>query len=201
MTAVVLVASLAACTGDDEPSDGQPAAGQAAASGTPSSAPPTAPSPSEELGLTEGWGPDRAELDRAARMVGRLSLPELAGQLIVAEWRGTAAPVAMVRDLHLGGVIAFDSNVVSAAQVKGVNTALSRRAGRKWPLFLGVDQEGGVVERLRGAATRFPTFMSAGAADDTAAHPHRVRRERGRAARPGVHGGLRAGRRRHVRAG
>lgn len=74
----------------------------------------------------------------------------------MAEWRGTAAPVAMVRDLHLGGVIAFDSNVVSAAQVKGVNAALSRRAGRKWPLFLGVDQEGGVVERLRGAATRFP---------------------------------------------
>ena len=39
---------------------------------------------------------------------------------------------------------------------------------RKWPLFLGVDQEGGVVERLRRAATRFPTFMSAGAAADPA---------------------------------
>ncbi len=168
LTAVALVASLAACTGGDEPSDEQPDAGQAAASGTPSTAPPSTPSPSEELGLTEGWGPDRAELDRAARLVGRLSLPQLAGQLIVAEWRGTAAPVAMVRDLHLGGVIAFDSNVVSAAQVKGVNAALSRRAGRKWPLFVGVDQEGGVVERLRGAATRFPTFMSAGAAADTA---------------------------------
>ncbi len=168
LTAVALVASLAACTGGDEPSDAQPDAGQAAAGGTPSPAPPTPPSPSEELGLTEDWGPDRAELDRAARLVERLSLPQLAGQLIVAEWRGTTAPVAMVRDLHLGGVIAFDSNVVSAAQVKGVNAALSRRAGRKWPLFLGVDQEGGVVERLRGAATRFPTFMSAGAANDAA---------------------------------
>ncbi|GAA1435875.1 glycoside hydrolase family 3 protein [Mycobacterium cookii] len=166
MTAVALVASLAACTDGDEPPDGQPDAGQAAAGVAP--APPTPPSPSEELGLTEGWGPDRQELDRAARQVGRLSLPELAGQLIVAEWRGTAAPVAMVRDLHLGGVIAFDSNVVSAAQVKGINAVLTRRAGRKWPLFLGVDQEGGVVERLRGAATRFPTFMSAGAADDLA---------------------------------
>ena len=97
-----------------------------------------------------------------------MRLPDLAGQVIVAEWRGTAAPVRLVRDLHLGGVIAFDSNVVSAAQVTGVNAALTRGVRRKWPLFLGVDQEGGVVERMRSVATRFPTFMSAGAAGDTA---------------------------------
>jgi beta-N-acetylhexosaminidase len=126
------------------------------------------PTPSEELGLAEGWGPDRGELDRAAEAVRRMRLPALAGQVIVAEWSGTAAPVDLVRRLHLGGVIAFDSNVVSAEQVRAVNTRLTRRVGRKWPLFLGVDQEGGVVERLRGAATRFPTFMSAGAAGDVA---------------------------------
>ena len=72
----------------------------------------------------------------------------------------------MVRDLHLGGVIAFSANVASAEQVRAVNRTLTRQVPRKWPLFLGVDQEGGVVERLRGAATRFPTFMSTGAAGD-----------------------------------
>jgi beta-N-acetylhexosaminidase len=97
-----------------------------------------------------------------------MPLPDLAGQVIVAEWQGTAAPVRLVRDLHLGGVIAFESNVVSAAQVKAVTTTLTRQVRRKWPLFLGVDQEGGVVERMRGVATRFPTFMSTGAAGDTA---------------------------------
>ena len=96
-----------------------------------------------------------------------MRLPDLAGQVIVAEWRGTAAPVRMVRELHLGGVIAFDSNITSAAQIAGVNGALTRQVRRRWPLFLGVDQEGGVVERLRGVATRFPAFMSAGAAGDT----------------------------------
>jgi beta-N-acetylhexosaminidase len=126
------------------------------------------PTPAERLGLTEGWGPDRGELDRAARIVGRMALPELAGQVIVADWTGTAAPVAMVRDLHLGGVIAFGDNVVSATQVKDVNATLTRQVRRRWPLFLSVDQEGGVVERLRGAATRFPAFMSAGAAGDPA---------------------------------
>ena len=159
---LVLVTALAAC----DSGDGQQAARSPARETTATGVPTVPPTPSEELGLSEGWGPDRAELDRAARAAHRLRLPELAGQVIVAEWRGTAAPVDLVRGLHLGGVIAFDSNIVSAEQVAGVNTALTRQARRPWPLFLGVDQEGGVVERLRSVATRFPTFMSAGAAGD-----------------------------------
>ena len=159
---LVLVASLAACDGQDPGGDEDRTAESTAATSTPT-VPPT---PSEELGLAEGWGPTRAELDRAARSVGRMKLPDLAGQVIVADWQGTDAPVRMVRDLHLGGVIAFSANVASAEQVRAVNRTLTRQVPRKWPLFLGVDQEGGVVERLRGAATRFPTFMSTGAAGD-----------------------------------
>lgn len=169
LVTLALVVSLGACdggTGSDADVAGRGAASGASdeSTGTPT-VPPT---PSEELGLTEGWGPDRSELDRAARIVGRMALPDLAGQVIVADWQGTEAPVRMVRDLHLGGVIAFSSNVVSAEQVARVNTTLARQVRRRWPLFLGVDQEGGVVERLRGAATRFPAFMSAGAAGDVA---------------------------------
>ena len=161
---LALVATAAACSGEEAPAEKEQDARSTAASSTPT-VPPT---PSEALGLVEGWGPDRAELDRAAKVVGRMRLPDLAGQVIVADWTGTRAPVAMVRDLHLGGVIAFSANVASADQIRGVNAALTRQVRRKWPLFLGVDQEGGVVERLRGAATRFPTFMSAGAAGDPA---------------------------------
>lgn len=164
LATLALVTSLAACDSGEEQRAGRSPAREAAATGVPT-VPPT---PSEELGLSEGWGPDRAELDRAARAARRLRLPDLAGQVIVARWRGRAAPVDLVRGLHLGGVIAFDSNVVSAAQVAGVTAALTRQARRPWPLFLGVDQEGGVVERLRSVATRFPTFMSAGAAGDPA---------------------------------
>ncbi|HEY0644414.1 MAG TPA: glycoside hydrolase family 3 N-terminal domain-containing protein, partial [Nocardioides sp.] len=163
LATLALIASLGACDGNAEGGDGEKPA-EGAANATPT-VPPT---PSERLGLVEGWGPDRGELDRAARIVGRMRLPDLAGQVIVAEWRGTTAPVKLVRGLHLGGVIAFDSNVASAAQIRGVNRTLTRQVGRRWPLFLGVDQEGGVVERMRSAATRFPTFMSAGAAGDVA---------------------------------
>jgi beta-N-acetylhexosaminidase len=165
LATAALVVTLGACDGSAEgEADKSPSVEGASAA----SAQETPLTPSEELGLTEGWGPDRAELDKAARIVGRMRLPDLAGQVIVAGWSGTAAPVRMVRDLHLGGVIAFDSNVASAAQIKAVNATLTRQAGRSYPLFLGVDQEGGVVERLRRVATRFPAFMSAGAADNSA---------------------------------
>jgi beta-N-acetylhexosaminidase len=167
---LALVASLSACEGEGrrEGDDAGGGAAEGATPGEPASTPTVPPTPSEELGLVGGWGPDRSELDRAARIVGQMPLPHLAGQVIVADWQGTDAPVRMVRELHLGGVIAFSSNVASAEQVSRVNRTLTSQVRRKWPLFLGVDQEGGVVERLRGAATRFPTFMSAGAAGDVA---------------------------------
>ena len=164
LASLALLVPLGGCDAGEEPVGEQAAGGEVITSSSPA----VPPSPSEKLGLVDGWGPDRGELDRAARIVGRMRLPDLAGQVIVADWQGTSAPVAMVRDLHLGGVIAFDSNVVSAPQVKAVNAALTQQVHRKWPLFLSVDQEGGVVERLRRVATRFPSFMSAGAAHDPA---------------------------------
>lgn len=149
-----------ACSGDPQADKPEPTdAPSATAEATP-------PTPAERLGLVEGWGPTAAELDRAASIVERMRLPDLAGQVIVAEWRGTAPPVAMVRGLHLGGVIAFADNISSTQQIRGVNETLERAVRRTWPLFLAVDQEGGIVERIKGDATRFPTFMSAGAAGD-----------------------------------
>ncbi len=161
----VLTVLLLAATGCQGGS-GDPAASGDGESPTrsPSSSEPEPPGPADELGLRTGWGPTEAELDDAVRRVQRLPLPALAGQVIVASWSGTAAPVQMVRDLHLGGVIAFDENLTSATRSRRVLTTLDRKVDRRWPLFLSVDQEGGIVERA--ATTSFPAFMSAGAADD-----------------------------------
>ena len=109
--------------------------------------------------------PTDAETRRAARRVDAMSLPELAGQVIVAKYNGTDAPVGLVRRLHLGGVIAFTENVTSPEQIRAANRELADKVRR--PLLIGVDQEGGAVARVTGGATRFPAFMSAGAADDT----------------------------------
>lgn len=170
LVALLLAAVLGgACTGDPgDPADreeGGTTRGTSPGTVTEPPPPPRPPLPSVELGLRPGWGPDRAELDRAVRAVRRLPLPALAGQVIVASYRGTAAPVGLVDGQHLGGVISFSENVASPRQVQGVHARLRRAADRAWPLFLAVDQEGGLVQRVAAGTTRFPTFMTAGAAD------------------------------------
>jgi beta-N-acetylhexosaminidase len=91
-----------------------------------------------------------------------MPLRDLAGQVVVASYAGTRAPVRMVKALHLAGVVAFADNIVDSEQIGRVNHTLARQVGR--PLVISVDQEGGLVERVGGA--RFPAFMAAGAADD-----------------------------------
>ncbi|MEZ5097306.1 MAG: glycoside hydrolase family 3 N-terminal domain-containing protein [Nocardioides sp.] len=61
-------------------------------------------------------------------------------------------------------MVLFDDNVASTRQVRRSTARLRTGVGRAWPLFVGVDQEGGLVTRVRADATRFPAFMSAGAA-------------------------------------
>lgn len=160
VAALLVVTLVVGCTESDlSGTDGSEPADRATAD------PPT---PAERLGLTTGWGPSQGDLEQAARHAQRLSLRELAGQVIVAQWAGVEAPTALVRRLHLGGVIAFSDNVVSADQVRALNRRLQREVRRPWPVLISVDQEGGRVARVRGDVTRFPTFMSVGAADDAA---------------------------------
>lgn len=124
----------------------------------------------EPLPIGTGWGPSRRTIERARAAVGRMTLRERAGQVIVAHYAGTAPPVDLVRRLHLGGVVLLDHNVVSNDQVRTSNRALqdaARRDRRRFGVTIAVDQEGGVVERV-ATATRFPAFMTAGAAGSLA---------------------------------
>ena len=115
------------------------------------------------------WGPTHREVRQAREVVDRLSLAQLAGQVVVAGYRGTGSPAGLVRRLHLGGVVPVAENITSSGQIKAVNEAVHRAVrGRGYPAFIGVDQEGGTVVRVRDAATRFPSFMSVGAARDAA---------------------------------
>ncbi len=119
------------------------------------------------LPVATGWGPTRAEIRAARRKVGTLTLPERAGQVIVASYAGTRAPTALVDRLHLGGIIVLGGNVAGPDQIRSSNRAVQRaaaRAGRTWPVLVSVDQEGGLVARATSAMTRFPAFMTAGAA-------------------------------------
>jgi beta-N-acetylhexosaminidase len=112
------------------------------------------------------WGPTRAEVRHARDLVRALPLSQLAGQVIVAGYHGTGSPAALVARLHLGGAVPVAENITSAAQIRAVNASIQRVVRRRgYPAFIGVDQEGGTVVRIR-EATSFPAFMSTGAARD-----------------------------------
>ena len=98
-----------------------------------------------------------------------MSAAEKAGQVIVAGYPGTNAPLSLLRRYHVGGFIMMGYNVASVQQVRSVNLALqaeARRQGRDWPLAIGVDQEGGTVARVKMSLTEFPSYMTLGAARD-----------------------------------
>jgi len=157
---------LTGCTQEDG-SDDPPRTATSASSSASDGAGEPAPSASERLGLDTGWGPSRTQLDRAARQARAMALPDLAGQVVLARWTGgTVPPTRLVSDLHLGGLVVFDENVASAPGLRSAARGLERAAGR--PLLLAVDQEGGLVERIRGEVTSLPAFMAAGAAGEPA---------------------------------
>jgi beta-N-acetylhexosaminidase len=146
-------------------SSAAPDSGSPGDEATTTSVPGTASTPPGSL---TSWGPTAAEWSAARRAAARLSDRELAGQVIVAQYTGTAPPQELVSRYHLGGVIVMEDNVESVRQITRSNVALQRPAvsGRRWPLVVAVDQEGGIVARVGAPMTAFPSFMSQGAAAD-----------------------------------
>ncbi len=111
------------------------------------------------------WEPTEEQWSEARRVVDDLTLEELAGQLIVARENGSGA--ALVRDLHLAGVIVMDpaTGEDQLAEIERRNEELQRLgADRRVPVLIGIDQEGGQVARLLEPLTVFGSFMTAGAA-------------------------------------
>ncbi len=78
----------------------------------------------------------------------------------IAGLRPTAAECAMLRQPAVGGVILFARNCADAGQVRALCAEL--HALRTTPLLVGIDQEGGRVQRLRAGVTRFPPMATLG---------------------------------------
>lgn len=105
-----------------------------------------------------------------------MSLQQKAGQVLLPFFAGPdyEAHAGTIERLHLAGSIIMGDNVpatpdgrVDTAAMRGATLRLQRAAradGRSWPGLIGVDQEGGVVARLRAPLTEWPTPMSYGAA-------------------------------------
>lgn len=183
LTALALVSTGCAGPGKSGPGKSGPgtpdpgtSAGSIQAGPPPAAAVPSAPPARAAKPYPLGWGPDQRDADAAAKAVGAMSLEQKAGQVLLPFFSGPdyAAHARTIERLHLAGSIIMGDNVpatrdgrVDTAAMRAATTRLQRAAradGRSWPGMIGVDQEGGVVARLRAPLTEWPAPMSYGAA-------------------------------------
>ncbi|WP_274365544.1 glycoside hydrolase family 3 N-terminal domain-containing protein [Paenibacillus thermotolerans] len=109
------------------------------------------------------------------QLLSLMTLEEKAGQMLMPDIRmwqnkptitANAGIASTVRDHRLGGLILFEKNITDMKQMTTLNHNLQELAG-DIPLFLGIDQEGGVIKRIPGG-TNLPGAMALGATRNSA---------------------------------
>jgi beta-N-acetylhexosaminidase len=106
----------------------------------------------------------------AQQTLARMTLEQKVGQVFMLGFDGTSlndSNRALIQGLHLGGVILFGRNIENASQLEALDRELQTVADPV-PLFISVDQEGGLVVRVTDGATIFPGNMAVGATGDPA---------------------------------
>ncbi len=102
-----------------------------------------------------------------------MTLEEKVGQIMMVFFEGSALSENLrkfVAELKVGGVILYSSrgNIESVRQVAELNGTIQQTAlaAASLPLFIAVDQEGGLVNRISEGVTLFPGNMALGATGD-----------------------------------
>jgi beta-N-acetylhexosaminidase len=121
--------------------------------------------------LLLAFGP-RASAETAQELADKMTLEQKVGQVMIWSFHGTEFSPALDETLtkyQLGALIFFGRNVRTTHQVAKLNSDLQRTAGKKMraPLFLMLDQEGGVVTRVK-ISTPLPSALALGKTDDPA---------------------------------
>jgi beta-N-acetylhexosaminidase len=91
------------------------------------------------------------------------------GQLLFCGFEGTTLPAdlaALIAAGRVGGVILFSRNIVGLEQLRDLNVSIHEAAPALAPVLIGIDQEGGRVQRLREPWTLWPPMRRAGDLDD-----------------------------------
>ncbi|HXJ23660.1 MAG TPA: beta-N-acetylhexosaminidase [Polyangia bacterium] len=102
-----------------------------------------------------------------AQAAGRL--PAQVGQLLSVGFDGPALPEQLrerIAASQVGGVMLFRPNIADPVQLAGLVAGLRQAAPLEAPLLVSIDQEGGVVQRVRAPATVWPPMLAVGTADD-----------------------------------
>src|SRR5262245_3306740 len=90
------------------------------------------------------------------------------GRLAIVGFHGQSVPSTLsdlVKAFDLGGVVYFARNIVEPRQTVELSREVAA-LGRDWPLWIGVDQEGGRVARLKAGFTEWPPAITLGRSGD-----------------------------------
>ncbi len=84
-----------------------------------------------------------------------------AGQRLMVGFDGTELNPELrflIDTLKVGGIILFSRNLIDPDQIKNLCVSMQSyaRSCEQPPLFIAIDQEGGVVSRLKPPFTQFP---------------------------------------------
>ncbi|WP_251548571.1 glycoside hydrolase family 3 protein [Neobacillus muris] len=109
--------------------------------------------------------------DVIGKAIKNMTIEEKVGQMLMPDfrtWNGENVTAMnddiarLVKDYHLGGVILFSENTIDTAQTARLASAF-QDAAETYALLVSIDQEGGIVTRLK-TGTDFPGSMALGAA-------------------------------------
>lgn len=96
--------------------------------------------------------PDMSLDEKVEAIMASMSKTEKLGQMVMIGIQGTDVTedsLFMLHQYHIGGIILFDRNMRSKAQVANLNKKLQDQCNEKVPLFIAIDEEGGIVSRMK----------------------------------------------------
>ncbi|MBO4401374.1 MAG: glycoside hydrolase family 3 protein [Selenomonadaceae bacterium] len=116
---------------------------------------------------------DKAEAvteDPVEKILQSMTLAEKVGQMVMIGVHGNSVnddSRYMLTQYHIGGVIFFDRNLETRAQAKSFADDLNKTAAEKVPLFFAIDEEGGIVARMKHEITPPPSQAEIGRSGDS----------------------------------
>lgn len=109
--------------------------------------------------------------DPLIQQIESMTLDEKIGQLVIVGLDGTTVKKQtkeMIEKYHVSGFILYKDNITSAAQtLKLLNQLKTLNESNASPLWLSVDQEGGIVNRMTKEFTKLPPAADVGKANNT----------------------------------
>lgn len=122
--------------------------------------------PQEEVTKTA----EEIKQETIREMIDAMTVEEKIGQLLMCDFRnnpdGTGMTVLSedgaekIKNYHLGGAILFAENLDTLEQTKKLTDDMQNAA--QIPLFIGIDEEGGLVSRLKKSNIPHETMLSPG---------------------------------------